>query len=703
MTVGRWLAAAAAVAALFTTIGIRVIVASDMSGPIINADEAGYLVNARAIGAGGPPSSTVYYPGYSAIISLGFVDEGAAPLTHYRWVLAINVALAVVGMSALVYLVRRVAPQLGWAVAGLVAAAVSALPSWMSYSPLAMSENALIPGGLLFAAFAATPLERRRPSVLFVGGMLSGILWSVHPRALAFPLALGAVGVVVLWRHRRRLSALLLGIGAGAAGTLALRSVVERGREVVSTGGAEAYSPAEIARRFVDEGSIESIVSTAAGQTAYLLAAGSVFLVAGLLGVRSAALRVWRAEHDAMDQLQVIAALTLAVTVGLSIFYWSGRPARADGVIYGRYSEPAALVVISIGLILVLAAAAGGRQRVLVSGAAVGGLALVLVPAAAVLTPDSIREGIAISVNIPAVLAYMPAASVSYGWILVVVLATALVLTVAAMAHPRLALGCMLVVSLVVSGGILLPDKSEASALRSDQRVVADTVRQHFSGEACVGYDRATYEGWFLFNYEFFLGGLRIEPFTSTEREPPCGGLVVTGRPDLEIDYPGAQVMMLENRALQRLWVLPGAQTGVEDLLFPSDPADDLPEAAMRAGIELSTETSDVPFDEATVELSHLGSGSPWANRAGLRDVVGSVGLGARWFTEDGQLAATVTVDLGQTMLPGDTTVLSVDALGVVDVAPGRYRVVVDVFQHGVGWFGDADSEPVVLTVDVAG
>jgi hypothetical protein len=132
-----------ATAALFV---LRVGMSLARAGPVLMADEGGYLGNARLIGGGLDfvmGSSPFYRAGYSVLLS-PLVALGAGPGTTYNLVLVANAALAASLVPLLYLLLTRcfeVAPSyaLGGAIAG------AAYPTVTSISQVALSESALFP------------------------------------------------------------------------------------------------------------------------------------------------------------------------------------------------------------------------------------------------------------------------------------------------------------------------------------------------------------------------------------------------------------------------------------------------------------------------------------------------------------------------------------------------------------------------------
>ena len=135
------------------------------AGPLLVADEAGYLTNARVLTGGVPGQMTIapfYRGGYSLLLA-PLISLGWSSSVTYHLILALNALLAA-SLVPLLYLLltraMRVPPQA--AIAGAVVGA--AYPSVTLLSQVAMSENLLAPlfvVWLLAAAMLADAVSNR--------------------------------------------------------------------------------------------------------------------------------------------------------------------------------------------------------------------------------------------------------------------------------------------------------------------------------------------------------------------------------------------------------------------------------------------------------------------------------------------------------------------------------------------------------------
>src|SRR3954470_7752359 len=203
-------------AGTFVLFSARLILSLIRTGPVLVADETGYLTNARVLAgglAGQLEQAPFYRAGYSLLIA-PLVELGS-PSFAYHLVLVLNAALAASVFPLLYLLLTRFGgvrrePALWAALGGAVYPALTVL------SQVAMSENALFPLVVVWLiAFAGVLAEdRRRSEVAWAAGLgaATGALWAVHNR-MTVAVALAVVGLIWLtWRRRLRPAALAAGL-----------------------------------------------------------------------------------------------------------------------------------------------------------------------------------------------------------------------------------------------------------------------------------------------------------------------------------------------------------------------------------------------------------------------------------------------------------------------------------------------------------
>ena len=125
---------------------LRLIVSLIRTGPVLVADELGYLANARVIAGGlaGQLDLAPFYRGGYSLLLAPLISLSSDPTVAYRLVLVLNAALAASVFPLLYLLLSRYAsvpPRIAvWAaLAGALYPAVTVL------SQVAMSENAMFP------------------------------------------------------------------------------------------------------------------------------------------------------------------------------------------------------------------------------------------------------------------------------------------------------------------------------------------------------------------------------------------------------------------------------------------------------------------------------------------------------------------------------------------------------------------------------
>src|SRR6476469_5766837 len=153
---------------------LRLVLSLLRTGPVLVADEIGYLTNARVIDGGlaGQLEQAPFYRGGYSLLIAPLLELGSDPTFLYHLVLVLNAALAASVFPLLYLLLTRFAgvrPELAiWA-----ALAGAAYPALTVLSQVAMSENALFPLVCVWLiAFAGLLASRApRPSLLWAAGL----------------------------------------------------------------------------------------------------------------------------------------------------------------------------------------------------------------------------------------------------------------------------------------------------------------------------------------------------------------------------------------------------------------------------------------------------------------------------------------------------------------------------------------------------
>lgn len=674
-------------------IALRIWTAVRMRGPVVNADEASYLAQARLIAGASAFGRTDYFPGYSIVISPVYWFGSLGLQTQYQLVIVLNILLAVVGAGAAYLICRLAGPTLDRSVSLLVVISVAAIPSWLGYSSLAMAENALIPGVLVGLAVAGWAFVTDRGWALGAAGLVAGLLYSVHPRAGAIPVALGICGATHLcWHGRRRRLAWLLG-GIVAGGVVSYLVVadfaVKRGPGDVTN----TYSYRGLAARLFDGGVLHDVPATLLGHVGYLVVAGSILFVVGVLYAAGAAHRVLVGASSPADVVAATALVAQIFMLGISVLYWSNVPDRADAPLYGRYAEPVAVAIVLLGgtRLAGLAASPEGRRQVLILGGTTCLILMTALLATLFLVDRGTFDVEAGWVNIPALKQLLSSTGVDVWRVIMVGSVVTLVVTVLAAVRAELALLAIAALGLLLHGIDAAPEWIRASVIRSEERELTTAIVTYFDDQGCVGYDRRTPQAWHITNYWYFIGDADLRYYTGGV-EQPCGDLFISADPSTSTDYPDARVLAIENDVPQWLWVRAGLQNRVADRLFPGNPFDPLPSSARQSRIEVVEPSTADPValgSTLKVRVEHQGSGSPWPNFRGLLGSIGYVDLALRWYEPGGTTSlGAEAIALPRTLYPGESISLEVPLNGAEWLEPSReYDLELIMVQEGVEWF----------------
>lgn len=565
-------------AGTFALFLLRLLLSLIRTGPVLVADETGYLTNARVI-AGGLPGqlelAPFYRGGYSLLIApiVGlFSDPGFA----YHLILVLNAALAASVLPLLYLLLTRfggVRPEAAfWA-----ALAGAAYPALTVLSQVAMSENALFPLACLWLLAFGGVLSadgRRGAAWAATLGAATGALWAMHNRMIA-AVAIAVAGLVVLaLRGRLRPAALAAGLAVIALSFYGVYLLDDFLVEDNYAGSA----PDELSDR-MDEllqfQGLRTALANLVGQTWYLLVA--------TFGLAAAAafdfVARWRRERPAegspgrasagreasLPLLGVLLALTaLLLLISAAAFPERTRP---DMLIYGRYTEVVAPALIAFGLAALGRVwssfglhgrqdldHAGGRAVLALAGFGALTAAVVLIRVTAS-DPDAPNRW-----NISA----LPFVTVQLGaGILIgaalVALAGGFLLVQASQVGSRI-LGLVAVALFlpVVAYGAWNP-------VRSSQRAVypagwespRDVVEAE--GAGTIAYDRDHYDTIGLYATQWYLPGSRLLLFEGARERPPARFVIGDGAWAEEHPRPPAELLWRDNGRDQALWRLDAA------------------------------------------------------------------------------------------------------------------------------------------------
>lgn len=527
------------------------------SGPVLVADEMGYLGNARRI-AGGIDSqmelAPFYRAGYSLLIA-PLLKLSSDPTVQYHLVLVLNAALAASVFPLLYHLLARFA-AVPSRVALWAALAGAAYPAITVLSQVAMSENALFPlvcvWLICFAGLLAA--DARRSQLLWATalGAATGGLWMVHNRMIvAIVVALVGIGWL-LYRRRIRVEAVVAAVAMivlFVLGTHLLDSFV-------TDHNYSGSAPDEFTQRMHEIfhfAGMRTALANLLGQSWYLLVA--TFGLAAAVVVDFLRGRPGRSDQGsgARDPSRPAVAVLLALTGLLLLISASAFPERTrpDMLIYGRYVEVVSPALIAFGIAALARARLWRSVAWPLTGFAILTGAVVVIRATAS-DPDPANRW-----NISA----LPFVTMQLGpAVLIGAVAIALIgASLLRLASDRgiRALGATAVALFfaVVVYGAWNPVRSSERAVYpsgwSSPQAAAEAA-----GDEPVAYDLDAYEPIGLYAFQWFLPHNRLILFHG-DREAPPARLVISGR-SYGRDHPGGDAVEVwsSGERDQSLWRL---------------------------------------------------------------------------------------------------------------------------------------------------
>lgn len=328
------------------------------SGPLIVADEIGYLLNARVLAGGvrGQLDHAAFYRGGYSLLLAPLLKLSSDPEVVYHLVLVLNAALAASVFPLLYLLLTRfagIAPRTAiWA-----ALAGAAYPAITVQSQVAWSENALFPLVCVWLIAFGGVLGSRtlRSSLLWAAGLGASAagLWMVHNRMIA---AVAATGVIIAWLGmRRRLHpaaalTVFLVLGAGIWATHALDAFLLDQNWVE---GVKSNDLADRVSALFHGHAPLTVAANLLGQTWYLVVSTFGLAVVVLAAALTSARRARSADPEAReDPLPPVVPILLTLTALLLLISAAAFPVRdrVDMLIYGRYVEVVSPALIALGL-----------------------------------------------------------------------------------------------------------------------------------------------------------------------------------------------------------------------------------------------------------------------------------------------------------------------------------------------------------------
>jgi len=668
-----WAAPAAGVAAL---LALHAVVLWPVHGFVVS-DAVGYLANARwlahrAHGTWEGPSS-FYHPGWSLLVAPLYVVT-SVPRHVQLGAIAINALLAALVLPASYALGRRVF-GLGVVTAWAAAVLAATYPAVVLLAGYEWGEALWQVVFVLLIVCAAAPPSRWTSIALAV---CAAAIYAIHPRGLGIV----AVAAVFLVFRRQWWGLAVLGALFGAT------RVVNHALLDAIYAAKSASVEGDVFNRLTDVHLLWGAAKATIGQLWYLTVAtyGLVPLGALWLGTTRRLSRPVRL-FTLFAVLATLAASALEMSDGT----------RVDHMVYGRYMEGTAPVLLVAGAAALVAWRHLLPRLVGVVVATSVVLALVLVA----VRGGARFHGNVAPLNVVGILVWRHSESaVDVARITILTALVTGAVWLLARWRPIVGVGVASLVFVASSAQVQAHTLHPFNDYWSGATSVGDVARE-LGGP--VSYDLAAYDYEAADFYQAKLSDHGVRFFDSRHGERPTTDLVISAPRWPAGQGWGAQLVYTETGPVhhQALWVMPGTQqrrlVAAGDIIPEQTSAPLASEAQeQRVKVSLPATMRRGATRRITAHVTHLGGGAAWLPLDSLPAVVvGTVRLGARWIDASGREVTVENGELQHVVLPGHTeeAVLPLTAPAV----PGRYTVEVGLRQEGFAWF----PRPTTFTIDV--
>ena len=552
-------------------LALRLALSVGRVGPVIFADETGYLANARVMSGGvvGQLSPASFYRGGYSLLLLPAYWLGHGPQSRYDLVLATNALLSSLVFPLLyLMLIRVFAVPVGTAYTAAFLAAL--YPPLVATTQFAWTESLLpvlvLLAGVTLGGVVSAPRPLAAGGWAIGCGGCAGALYTTHGRTAPLVLLLvGLLLVIALLRHELAASS--------AAGVVMAVLVVAAGQGLNAWLSARSWgtTPNGDFQRVWEStrslgGLLRNVAALEVGQYWYAFVTTFGLGVVGLGRVggylvppgRSSGRAVNWAAARQTGGANVVSAFLAGSTLGLAtlVGLFFRAPLRPDQVVHGRYIEILVPPLLALGLVWLLTAPI---PRVLVELAV--GAALAAVASAIIIklyAGNLVGRG---RVNWTAVLGLAPLGQTSerirpLPALLVALAGAGVLLAVArrSRAWAAVVIACVLVVMSVMLRVVLIEARDRATY--GSQPVALSEVGGLNAAHE-VSYDLAAYTPIGLFGYQWELDHARFVLFDSRRDRPPRTEWVIAG-----LDWPqarqvGAHRVWVHLAYQQAVWQLP--------------------------------------------------------------------------------------------------------------------------------------------------
>lgn len=332
----------------------RLVLTVVRTGPVVVADEVGYLTNARVLAGGvsGQLQAAPFYRGGYSLLIAPLVAIVHDPETAYRLILALNAVLAA-ALAPLLYLLLTRHFSVPPRAAVWPALAATAYPSITVFSQVALSENLLLPGAVIwlicFGELLSAQTERGRLAWAAVVGGCTIALFAIHGRMIVVVGVTAGSAILLAIRRRLGVRPALVTLCVIAAGYVPVQLL----NDFLTSRNYGGHRADEVGQRLAGLDSVHGLLGFArnlVGQSWYVMVATLGLVIAFAFGewLRE----IFRLRDRDADTAAILLGLLLGTCAGLLVVSaLSFREVeRPDMLIYGRYVEVVVPPLLAVAL-----------------------------------------------------------------------------------------------------------------------------------------------------------------------------------------------------------------------------------------------------------------------------------------------------------------------------------------------------------------
>ncbi len=545
---------------------LHIIMSLFMRGPFIQADEIGYLGNARFLaGKGVMPNmegTVFYHAGYSILISPAFWLS-SDPKRVYLFVLVIN-SFLISSLFLFLYYWSRNILSYDLKTSVLTGLVTSLYPPFLLHSNIAWAENAIIPLFILPAILFYFLMRNRSLLLGILFGLAVSSLYTVHPRSLpllpisAFyliylvrsgflPFSIGTVSLIALLSNylaTLKLHGFLRALGWAGGGTPSITGMLSLLPDM--------------------KGLVKALV-VMVGQLWYIMI--STYGL-GILGFLVIALRIWQ-HRSVLKEKEPSSAATHALLFYLlicggvfltSVVFMSSLGLNEDRLIYGRYNECFVAVGMAVALGTILENGFNKKYKYtlgLIIILALLGFSLITWRLGANLVTHPTMTGFNLlglfpvlgAVRYPLQFSFSAGIFVCslYAWVVILILILAF--------KVKRGVGLVVLCSLFLMFTVVQHVYLFLPGAKRVESLVLPRVIHTILDANIISYDNASKRSAQLYQYQYFLPHTRFLFFDSSKNETPASDLFISSRLSESAKNMGSHIIALEKEGDLALWV----------------------------------------------------------------------------------------------------------------------------------------------------